>query len=180
LSAGLTRRRFIRGSEAAEAAAVRPPWSLPEPRFRERCTQCGDCVTACDEKILCLDKTGLPEVNFRLGACTFCADCANACEPGALLPPVPEDGREPWSLEIRFEYACLEHQGITCRICGDGCQEEAISFRTNAATPRVPSLDEGRCNGCGYCRWVCPVDAVTIRSRQSASPGTKKMENEYS
>jgi ferredoxin-type protein NapF len=149
-------------------SVIRPPWALPGPRFLDRCTRCGDCARACDQKIIGLDGDGLPEMDFRLGACTFCGRCVTACEPEALLRPASDGTTRPWSLDVRFDDDCLERQGITCRVCGDGCEQEAIRFRPDTTTRSVPCLDDGRCNGCGACRWVCPIDAVTIRPRPAA------------
>jgi len=180
LRKGLTRRRFIRGRNIADAPPIRPPWSLAEQQFLSRCTRCGDCVGACGEKIVVLDNRGLPEINFGLGACTFCGECANACTPGALRRPGPDETTPPWSLDIRFGVGCLERQRITCRVCGEGCEQEAISFRPGASNGTAPRLDHDRCNGCGACLWLCPVNAVTIEPRRSGAAPSNEFQRERS
>lgn len=164
MNAGLTRRRFIQGRRAADERAIRPPWSVNGAEFLERCTRCGDCTRACGESIIIVDRSDLPQIDFHLGACTFCGECVKACATGALRRPDTDKTDPPWSLEVRFDDDCLEHQGITCRVCGDGCEQEAISFHPGSERRFAPRLEMGLCNGCGYCRSVCPIDAVTIQA----------------
>lgn len=76
---GLFRR--LAGARVAEA--VRPPGALPESRFQDACTGCGDCVRACPQGILGTTR-GYPEVHFAAGGCDFCGACARACRTGAL------------------------------------------------------------------------------------------------
>ena len=79
----------------------------------------------------------------------------------------------PWSLDVRFDADCLDRQGITCRVCSERCEQEAIGFRAIRANRWAPRLDEERCSGCGACRWVCPIDAVTIQPRQPIDAAVK-------
>ncbi len=170
MNAGLTRRSFIRGRRSGEQATIRPPWSTTDSRFLARCTRCGDCADACAENIIVLDRQGLPEVNFKRGACTCCGQCAAACTPGALRRPVPGERAVPWALAIRFSADCLDRRGITCRVCAEGCEEEAIDFHPVSGNRWIPNVDDARCSGCGACHWGCPVGAVTIQTRHVAAP----------
>lgn len=58
----------------------------------DRCTGCGDCVSACPVKCIDLEATevtadkkrwvGVFDIDF--GKCVFCGDCVVACEPQSL------------------------------------------------------------------------------------------------
>ena len=61
-----SRRGFLRGRPRPRAE-IRPPWALTEPAFSARCTRCGDCLTACPQKILVAGDGGFPTVDFARG-----------------------------------------------------------------------------------------------------------------
>jgi len=52
---------------------------------RERCTECGDCVEACPEHALTLQK-GIGIV-LDEEACAYCGDCEEICPQGAIRLP---------------------------------------------------------------------------------------------
>ena len=75
-------------------APVRPPWALPEERFREVCrpAEMPDCVAACPQAILTTDDAHYPLVNFAHGECTFCHACVEACPTPVVSYSVPKLG----------------------------------------------------------------------------------------
>ncbi|MGB8052179.1 MAG: 4Fe-4S dicluster domain-containing protein, partial [Azonexus sp.] len=79
-----SRRGFLRGRPRPKAK-IRPPWALPETDFVDRCTRCGNCLSACPQKILVAGDGGFPTIDFSQHECTFCGDCATACQPLALF-----------------------------------------------------------------------------------------------
>ena len=154
----LSRADLIRGRLSKAPVPIRPPWALPERRFRDACTRCNACRDACPEGIIGADKKGLPRVDFAAGECTFCGDCAAACEPRAVRR---HDGR-PWHIRARIEPRCLARRSIVCRSCEEACEPRAIRFRIVPGGVAEPSVAAADCTGCGACVSICPVDAVTV------------------
>jgi len=139
---------------------VRPPWS-DEASVLERCTRCGDCVSACPEDILTLGSGGFPEVDFHAGSgeCSFCGACAQSCDAGVF-----DLSRRPaWQVLASVAgKRCLAESGIHCEACRDACGERAIRFRPRLGAPPAPDLDPAACTGCGACVAVCPGQAITV------------------
>jgi ferredoxin-type protein NapF len=156
------RRAFLLG-RAVAASAVRPPWSLPEQDFLDRCTRCNDCIKACPSNIIVVGDGGFPTVDFSLGECTFCSECANACTAGAF------DTVElsPWHLQVAIDESCLAMHGTFCIACIDACPEQAIRLHYAASVP-VPTIDTSLCTGCGGCIVPCPPHAISLHPREPA------------
>ena len=155
------RRNFLRGNLTHRSDVIRPPWAVKEPLFRERCTQCDDCVDACPEQVLFRAGDGYPRARFHQAGCTFCARCLDICRNGAL-EGVRSDTDQAWQHSMRIGRQCLAVQGIVCRTCGDHCETRAIRFSLMTAGRSLPEIDPATCTGCGQCMPVCPVDAITI------------------
>ncbi|MCB2102417.1 MAG: ferredoxin-type protein NapF [Rhodobacterales bacterium] len=164
MSHPISRVDLLRGRTARAPAPSRPPWALAEPAFRITCDGCGDCLPACGQGILSMGGDGLPTVSFARGSCTFCGDCVTVCRPGALSR-VDKAGapRAAWSLKAHIGGSCLSVRGITCRTCGDRCDERAIRFRPVPGGIALPDLDSTACTGCGACLAPCPVGAIDLR-----------------
>jgi ferredoxin-type protein NapF len=157
------RRAFLLGRSAV-AAAVRPPWSLPEAEFIDRCTRCNDCLKACPNQIIVIGDGGFPSIDFSLGECTFCGDCVNACTAGAFDINTPA----PWHLHIQIDDSCLASHQTFCMACIDACPEQAIRLRYTAAVP-VPEIDTSLCTGCGACLAPCPTQAISLHPIETAA-----------
>ena len=83
--AQISRRQFLRGNFSGSNTVPRPPWALAEAAFASACTRCGDCINACPQHILVLDREARPTLDFGRGECTFCGKCVDACQPQALM-----------------------------------------------------------------------------------------------
>ncbi|MBL8642869.1 MAG: ferredoxin-type protein NapF [Rhodospirillaceae bacterium] len=151
------RRAFLRG-KTSEPAALRPPWALSETEFIEKCTRCGDCVSACPQHVLINLDGGYPAFDPQRGECTFCGECVTACSAKALLQT---QDQKPWHTTAVISSACLAQNGVTCLSCRDACGETAIQFQI-AKGGVIPALNADRCNGCGACVSVCPVNAISL------------------
>jgi ferredoxin-type protein NapF len=138
---------------------------LDEAAFLEVCDACGECITACPENILLADGLGRPRVEFSAGGCTFCDVCAQSCTRGAFHGD--RERFQPWKAAAEVSNACLEHRGITCRTCEVGCEPMAISFSPRPGGISHLRIDAERCNGCGACVALCPVDALKVRLDES-------------
>lgn len=154
----VSRRALLRG-HFARAPSRRPPWSCDDPIFTAHCTQCGDCLHACETGIIVRDEAGFPRVDFRHGECTFCQACVAVCDAPVFHDP---EANLPWTQVAHIGPACLGPQGIHCRSCGESCEAGAIHFAFNAQRVPEPEIDTQACTGCGACVAVCPTQAITV------------------
>lgn len=69
-----SRRALLKG-RLESISALRPLWTRDEPEYLANCSQCGDCLQACETDIIVPDAAGFLQVDFRLGECTFCRAC---------------------------------------------------------------------------------------------------------
>ena len=159
----VSRRQFIRGDFGGRTEPVRPPGALTEHRFLTACSQCAACIDACPERIISRGSGGYPEINFQLGGCTFCGECIRVCRDGALKHS--EDNIVGWPIIATINSTCLSHQGITCRICADACDVDAIQFDLKAGGTALPRIDTSSCTGCGACVGDCPVHAIEMNKQ---------------
>ena len=154
-----SRRALLLGRPGRGKDVLRPPWAEPEARFLNRCTQCGDCLTACETGILVKGGGGYPKVDFSRGECTFCTACVQACNTGAFSDP---EQTPPWPYVATIGETCLGRSGIYCRSCGESCEAGAIRFAFNQYRVPEPTVDSESCTGCGACVEGCPVQAVQV------------------
>ena len=147
---------------------IRPPGSLPEPEFQDRCVRCGECVKACLTNTLqpVWFEAGLaglwtPKVTPRWAGCEQgCATCGQVCPTGAIRPLSLEEKLFAKIGTARIEKSrCIAwEQDKKCLICDEICPYNAISSQFVPDHPvTVPVVDENKCNGCGYCENKCPV-----------------------
>jgi ferredoxin-type protein NapF len=156
------RRAFLLG-RAAVQSVVRPPWSLPEADFLDRCIRCNDCANACPGKIIIIGDGGFPVVDFSQGECTFCGECGSACKAGAFN----NTRQPPWQLHIGIDDSCLAKHDVLCMACLDACPQQAIRLHYASAVP-TPQIDTSLCTGCGACIAICPPSAISLHPRESA------------
>ena len=154
----LSRRNFIRAKNLATPTAVRLPWIVDEKLFIRGCTQCGDCIDACEENILIKGDGGFPEVDFSVGECTFCQKCVMACDE----PLFKSLDTLPWQLTIEIKANCLAKKQVYCQVCQDSCEPEAISFKYLHGSVPQPEITLTDCTRCGACVAVCPESAIKI------------------
>ena len=153
-----SRRGFLRGRPRPRVE-IRPPWALHESDFIDRCTRCGDCLSACPQNIVVNGDGGYPTVDFSQRECTFCGDCAAACRPLAL---VRGDRLSAWAYKAQINASCLAQRGVECRVCGDFCDVRAIRFVPRIGSTPLPAIDMDACTGCGACVAPCPTTAILI------------------
>jgi len=159
MNASAGRRAFLRGDFKIKELP-RPLGMLNWTAFTDSCTQCGDCIQACPEDVLMLDRDGFPYFNVDAGACTFCMKCVDKCPTEALQA----ENAWPWIAELAD--TCLATQGVQCRACEDFCDERAIRFKLQLGGTALPQLDTDACTGCGGCVSPCPVDAFSLVRRK--------------
>lgn len=162
MNAVISRKQFLRGKFRGNHDLIRPPWAINENHFTDLCSRCGDCITSCPENILTAEAAGFPLIDFKKGECSFCEACVNACKTGALSKT--NDTDRPWTIVAHIEQSCLAKKGVECRICGDNCEIEAISFRYALRAAAQPEINNSSCTGCGACVATCPVNAIDIKN----------------
>jgi ferredoxin-type protein NapG len=201
---GVTRRMFLVGGAGAvvllafggvtkyafgEAAVLRPPGGQDEDHFIANCIKCDRCRSACPLNCISVATTGdgllrarTPKLDFHLGYCDFCGLCIANCPTGALKPFDPAlEWIAPAVIDTGLCIA-YQYEGSGCKRCVDRCPFDAL---TNDSAGR-PVVETDRCNGCGYCEYVCPSNTYRVvsdnrrraisvtpteRSRNSAAAG---------
>ena len=162
----ISRAQFLRGDLRGTRSSIRPPWAVNEHEFRARCSRCGDCATACEEKIIQKDKHGFPELNFKRSECTFCKACLKACTTNALQQI---KGAPPWQFKAAIQDSCLPYKKVVCGRCKEECEVEAISLRLLLGGIGIPQVNTESCTGCGACIRVCPASAITLQRQGDAA-----------
>lgn len=136
---------------------VRPPGSLPEPGFLERCIKCGQCMRICPTNVIVpagfatgLESVWTPVLDFRNGTsgCQLnCTACGHWCPTAAI---------RPLSLEERL--------GVK-QYAEDGPIRMGTAF-----------VDRGRClpwamdTPCIVCEENCPVTPKAIFVKELYNP----------
>lgn len=155
----ISRRSFLtaRSHNAAADLAIRPPWS-DEASIQSSCTSCEACIEACPENILFADPKGQPEVRFHGDECTFCKVCVTACKEAVF----DTTRTTPWSLKAAINSDCLLKSGVTCQVCTDNCDVEALRFDPRERPVGGIVLDLDTCTGCSACTTTCPASAISM------------------
>ncbi len=152
---------------------VRPPGALPEQKFRETCSRCGECVRVCPVQCIKIDPSGVkgagaPYIEIDSAACVMCDGllCMNSCPSGALVPiPI---GDIDMGTAVWDEQTCVRTRGENCTICVDQCPVGEVAIQLEAGKIKVN--DDG-CTGCGVCQNRCPTSpkSIKVSARPDAS-----------
>ena len=159
-------RRGFRGNFEG---ALRPPFAVKDEAFTDICDRSGRCIKACPEGIIVRGSGKFPEIDFSKGECTFCYDCIDACKSGALKKDtniIETTDQQPWTYKAVIGNGCLSANGVTCRVCGDRCDSQAIKFRLAIGGKALPELTLNDCNGCGACVVPCPTKTISIKHEE--------------
>jgi ferredoxin-type protein NapF len=191
----LSRRRLIQSMAAGTMAIgvvksaysgseetghlLRPPGSVPESQFLDRCIRCGACIRMCETNGRFLQPTGLhagwegiwtPMGEPRNGYCEYnCNLCGQVC-PTNAIHKLPLSRKQRTRLGLaRFDHSrCIPwYKNEDCLVCEEHCPtpQKAIIFRLEMGRTidgelrmtKKPYVRENLCIGCGICVTKCPV-----------------------
>ena len=183
---------FVRLSKAVNKRgfnekAIRPPGSVAESEFLERCIKCDQCLNVCPTNVLqpaTLAESGLeglwtPVMDFSVGFCQLnCTLCSEVCPTGAIqkisvdkkLGKGEHEAAGPIRLGTAFfnRGRCLPWAMETpCVVCEEVCpvspkaigayDEEFKRWDGVNITLNKPYMRPELCIGCGICERECPV-----------------------
>ena len=156
MGVNLRKRAFF--SKQANSQAVRLPWLKPGLDFTAECSRCGNCKTACPEKIIIMGDGGFPVLDFSKGECSFCQACVTSCEEDLF----DLQQTNAWQYKAKINANCFNAESVYCRSCAESCEVQAISFNFTNTVFVKPTVASHDCNGCGACVAVCPAKAIII------------------
>jgi MauM/NapG family ferredoxin protein len=172
----------------ADPKRIRPPGSLPEPEFLDKCVKCGECMKVCITNGLqpALHQAGFsglwtPVLVPSMGYCEYhCNLCTQVCPTGAIRSVSME---EKQSIRLGLAWfdrdRCIPHaKGLNCGVCEEHCPVpgKAIKFEEVKAESRSgypfvlkkPYVDQSLCIGCGICENKCVIpDLPAVRVTSS-------------
>jgi polyferredoxin len=180
LSAAVNRRGF-------NEKAIRPPGSVEESEFLERCIKCDQCINVCPTNVLqpsTLKQGGFeglwtPVMDFSIGFCQYnCSLCSEVCPTGAIqkisvdqklgIGEYKEKGPIRLGTAFYDRGRCLPWAMETpCVVCEEVCpvspkaigtyDEEITRWDGTKVTLNKPYIRPELCIGCGICERECPV-----------------------
>jgi len=162
-----------------ERHMIRPPGSLAEAEFEDKCIRCLECVRICESNGGCLQpdvfhssltQLWLPAAQMRTGYCEYnCNLCTQVC-PTDAIEPLTLGEKQGFAMGTAYfrEDLCIPYaKDEDCIVCEEHCPtpEKAIKFETRLVSLpqggerelKLPYVDHDTCIGCGICEFKCPL-----------------------
>jgi MauM/NapG family ferredoxin protein len=156
--------------------AIRPPGSSEED-MTARCIRCGECIKTCPTGAIQpsqpdkgAEQLWTPVIVPRIGFCQYsCNACGRTC-PVSAIPALSLAQKKSTVMGRAFidRDRCLPWaQNTPCTVCEEVCPVPRKAIRLSSAeatkedggriTLLRPTVQPGRCIGCGLCEYKCPV-----------------------
>lgn len=195
--------KLVKGAEKPDAKgriAIKkknyctPPGSVNMDRFKDICTACHLCVSACPNNVLQPSMleygwSGMlqPFMDYKSGFCNIeCTKCTEVCPTGAIKPLTKEEKRsEQIGIAHFVQTNCIVYQDETsCGSCSEHCPTQAVKMVNYKSGLTIPHVTPEICIGCGACEHVCPakphkaiyVEGSTVH-KVAQKPNNDKIEN---
>jgi ferredoxin len=176
-SALLLRVEPLAGGRSYQPGLIRPPGSLAEAEFLDRCVRCGECMKVCPTNAIqpvfaMAGAQGMwtPYLDMDVGYCDYeCTLCGQVCPTHAIREMSVEEKQK---VHIGLAYfdrnRCLPYAySRSCIVCEEHCPtpKKAIWFeevtvknlRGEELVVKQPRVDPEICIGCGICQNKCPM-----------------------
>lgn len=166
----------IEAKSKARHPFTRPPGSVGENDFLDKCARCGNCAQACPTSFIQpafleagIEGLWTPVLNAQAGSCDFnCVKCTQVCSTKAIKEltlkqkQIFKIGTAVVDKNRCYTYA----DGFNCSVCYDHCptpekairfhETEAWSFQGRTTVVKQIYVVSDLCIGCGICENVCP------------------------
>lgn len=148
---------------------IRPPGSVVENDFVEKCVRCGLCMKTCPTNGLqpALHEAGIegfwtPILVPSIGCCTQeCNACGQVCPTKAIEKFEIADKNRIFigTAVIERDHCIAWNSGKKCLVCDEYCSYKAIEWKVDNGVRR-PFVNDEKCVGCGICESACPIQPV--------------------
>ena len=205
----LSRRSFVRSAIAGIAVVpllklnfakrkmdenlIRPPGSLPEEEFLDKCIRCGECMKVCPTNGLQpafleagVEGIGTPMLVPEVGYCEFtCTSCTNVCPTDAIVKLSEEEKKTIKIGTARIDRnRCIPWSEYeNCLVCEEQCPvatkaikfeiRDIVTFTGEVRRLKFPVVLKDKCIGCGICENKCPVSPRAAILVTSQVPGKR-------
>ncbi len=159
-------------ARSGTVSRLRPPGSLPEEEFIQRCIRCGNCMKVCPTNVLqplpVTDGPGAawtPVLDTRRGYCEYqCNLCGRVCPTDAIRElPLAQKQKVKIGYGVFNKKICIPHaKGENCIVCEEHCPvaEKAIRVKEGVVKGKrvmLPYVIPDLCIGCAICELKCPT-----------------------
>ncbi len=155
---------------------LRPPGSVSEKQFLQKCIRCGECMHVCPTNLIqpCFLESGIegiwtPVLKPNIGYCEYeCNRCTQICPTNAIEKlSIEEKKKFKIGTAVIDRNRCYTYvDGYNCGVCEEHCPvpDKAIRFREVEVWNFEGKLKKVKqiyvvtdlCIGCGICENVCP------------------------